>query len=938
MTCRLSREMGKCRRLISLLTGIAATFFLASAQEMTPIPSKYQLKKDKLINVSNSGKPMPSNMRIRDQRGAQIVKRGIQAPKGLQGRHLAMWQSHGRYFDLKDLSWKWQRPALFQTAEDIFTQSFMVPFLVPMLENAGANVFLPRERDWNTTELVIDNDSTETTSPRIHGRVETRGKWKSNAKGFADVSATYAMEENPFECGSFLSSQTVVKKGKEADISWWGNIPQRGEYAVYVSYATLPKSTSDARYTVHSAGADVPVSVNQRMGGGTWIYIGSYEFMSGEQKLLSLTNKSSVDGVVTADALRIGGGMGNIVRGIADSTEFIASGMPRFVEGARYHMQWSGIPSSVWSQNEFADDYRDDLMSRGAWVKYLSGGSWVNPNGKGIKIPVDMAFAWHTDAGAKPDASIVGTLGIYTLRCETGTKLDNGSSRGTSRELTEILLSQLEKDLTSQWDSLWTIRDIWNKSYSESRTTGTPAVLLELLSHQNFEDMKFGLDPAFRFTASRSCYKAILKYLSLRYGCTYVVQPLPVKAFSARLVTVLPQEEVQLSWLEQEDKLEPTAKPSYFIVHQMTDDGGWDLGTRVEAALINGYYSISLPVQRGHIHSYKIVAGNEGGLSFPSEVLSVGIPENPIKTDGAYGSESLNKVTIINAFTRISGPKWFDTPYYAGFDNRSDSGVPYFRDWAFVGEQFEFNRGKNYTGGSGIGFGSCYEDYTDKVIGGNSFNYPYVHGLSLFKAGYAFDSCSAAAFELDHELAAYSSTLDIICGKECVVKTGTRTEPRGGIYSPALVSSLGKAVSQGCNILISGAYIAKEAEESPAEIKKFVTDTLGFSLRREHGSRNGVVSCVRKSAVKMNFPSSPCAQSYCVESPDALSAYRMGSSIYMKYDDSSLASGVWNDFGTYRVAAFGFPIEILSRQEFRDTVLKETMDFLTADKGRISVR
>ena len=43
-------------------------------------------------------------------------------------------------------------------------------------------------------------------------------------------------------------------------------------------------------------------------------------------------------------------------------------------------------------------------------------------------------------------------------------------------------------------------------------------------------DMRYGLDPAFRFTASRAVYKGILKFLANRYGCAYAVQPLPVSA------------------------------------------------------------------------------------------------------------------------------------------------------------------------------------------------------------------------------------------------------------------------------------------------------------------------------------------------------------------------------------------------------------------------
>ena len=66
---------------------------------------------------------------------------------GLQGRHFSIWASHGKYYDRR-VGWRWQRPYLFCTTEDLFTQSIVIPYLLPMLERAGAIVVSPRERDW----------------------------------------------------------------------------------------------------------------------------------------------------------------------------------------------------------------------------------------------------------------------------------------------------------------------------------------------------------------------------------------------------------------------------------------------------------------------------------------------------------------------------------------------------------------------------------------------------------------------------------------------------------------------------------------------------------------------------------------------------------------------------------------------------------------------
>ena len=43
--------------------------------------------------------------------------------------------------------------------------AYTLPMLVPMLENAGANVFVPRERDWQVHEVIVDNDGSTGKQP-----------------------------------------------------------------------------------------------------------------------------------------------------------------------------------------------------------------------------------------------------------------------------------------------------------------------------------------------------------------------------------------------------------------------------------------------------------------------------------------------------------------------------------------------------------------------------------------------------------------------------------------------------------------------------------------------------------------------------------------------------------------------------------------------------
>ena len=154
----------------------------------------------------------------------------------------------------------------------------------------------------------------------------------------------------------------------------------------------------------------------------------------------------------------------------------------------------------------------------------------------------------------------VGTLAIYTLRSDSDREFSDGRDRIISRLLCDYVQTQVVDDIRSGYDSLWSRRGLWDRSYSESRTTGVPAMILELLSHQNFADMKLALDPSFRFTVCRAVYKGILKTLSEFYGCPYVVQPLPVRAFSAERSE--DGTAVELSWKPRDDSREPTAAPT----------------------------------------------------------------------------------------------------------------------------------------------------------------------------------------------------------------------------------------------------------------------------------------------------------------------------------------------------------------------------------------
>lgn len=858
--------------------------------------------------------------------------------KGLQNRHIAMWQSHGFYFEQKLNRWEWQRARIFQTVEDLYPQSYVVPYLVPMLENAGANVLLPRERDIQTNEVIVDNDANRGNSLYLEDNNDVEWEQGSSA-GFANRKEQYTGTDNPFTEGTYRQIKSV-RKGKESSATWMAEIPVSGKYAVYVSYKTLPKSVDDALYTVYHKGGSTSFKVNQRMGGGTWIFLDYFDFNAGESgaKIVLSNLAGKADEIVTADAVKIGGGFGNIARKVndalvfsenkksSDSTKAVVakllpaipyqyelSGYPRYTEAARYWLQWAGMPDSIYSPGKGKNDYTDDYRCRGKWVNYISGGSSVAPGKAGLNIPVDMAFAFHTDAGTTLNDSIIGTLGIFYTRSDTGV-FNNGVSRYASHDLTDLIQSQIVNDVRRCYEPEWARRGMWNKSYSEANEPNVPTMLLELLSHQNFADMRYGLDPRFRFTVSRAIYKGMLQFLSSQYKQKYVVQPLPVDHFSVRFVK---GNKVELKWKAVVDSLESTAMPDKYVVYTRIGNAGFDNGVVVAKN------SCVLTQQTGVAYSYKVVAVNQGGAGFPSEILS------------AYKAiDEKGVVLIVNGFDRISGPADFVSCGMAGFNDALDHGVPDKQAANFIGSQNEYRRSIPWMDDDAAGFGASNSNYESKVIAGNTFDYPFLHGKSIAKAGYSYVSASnESVMDSLVNLKDYK-LLDLILGKQKQTKIGRGVHaPEFKTFPAKLQQAISKYCDQGGNIFVSGAYVATDLWDNgnvQQADKDFAKQVLKYQWRVGQAATEGKVKTVASPFSmflgKYSYYNTLNEESYVVESPDGIEPAEDNAFTVFRYSENNLSAGVVYQ-GDYKTCVLGFPFESIKSVEERDQLMNEVLTF-----------
>ena len=815
---------------------------------------------------------------------------------GLNGRHLSLWASHGRYYDIGKRKWCWQRPYLFCTTEDLFTQTIVIPYLIPMLENAGAVVFTPRERDWQRNEVIVDND--QRTSG--YKELSLKQSWKPTGNpGFAFHLGNYADLENPFAAGTARQVKSRKRRKGLSEASYQPYFPEAGRYAVYVSYQTLPQSVEDAEYTVFHKGQATTFHVNQQMGGGTWVYLGTFDFDKGssEYNRVVLTNYSHSKGVVTADAVRFGGGMGNIVRG--GST----SGFPRSLEAARYYTQWAGAPSSVVSRFNQSNDYNDDLNARSAMLNWLAGGSPYVPHEEGKGVPLELQLAVHSDAGYKLDNSLVGTLGICTTTADGKTTLGTGISRAVSKEFATELVKNAQRDIEDRFGISWATRSVWDKNYSETRCPEVPSAIIETLSHQNFTDMRYGLDPNFKFTMARSFYKTILRYTARMHKTQYVVSPLAPSHFR---ITMTKGGKVRLAWSATNDKTEPSARPTSYNVYTAVGSGDFDNGVNVRGT------NYEMKLTPGLVYNFKVTACNAGGESFPTEVLSA-----------SHTSRAKRTILVINGFHRLSSPAVINGDSLQGFDLDEDPGVSYGVTAGWAGHQLNFDKTK-YGKDGPDGFGYCGSDLEGRFIAGNEFNYVRTHADAIAMAQkFNVVSCSVGAVEQGLVSLSDYDCVDLLLGLE-------KDDSHSLLHYKAMSARLRSLIadylsSHHGSLLASGAYIASDASND--EEQQWLANYLKTALNGTNldQSEELITGLGRSFTIYRQLNE----HHYAAWHPDVVRP--VGAAFgAMQYADGRLAAIAYKG-NEYRTFTMAFPFECIKDAKMRDTLMQGILNFLISN-------
>ena len=424
-----------------------------------------------------------------------------------------------------------------------------------------------------------------------------------------------------------------------------------------------------------------------------------------------------------------------------------------------------------------------------------------------------------------------------------------------------------------------------------------------------------------KFTIARSIYKTILRFVSSNHGEPYVVQPLAPNHFS---VEVDELGYASLTWNAQLDKTEPTAKPTSYIVYQAEGKGGFDNGTMVRSNIYN------VKLEPGKLYNFRVAAVNQGGESFPSETLSA-----------LYNPTATNKILIVNNFHRLASPQVVDNDSIQGFDFDQDPGVSYGLTAGWSGKQrvFDIHR-MGIESSSGLGYSG--NEMIGQFVAGNDFNHTVEHAQAIASGNkYSIASCSSEAILSGRVKMTDYQAVDLINGLE---RYDGYTHQYYKTFTPAMQKRIKYYALNGGKLLVSGSYNGSDMQDE--EEKSFMgailkvnyepsgTKFIVQDINPEDSTiteRDSIVTTsptVSGLGKEFSYYHSLNAKHYAATHPEILKPIGSTAFCAMRYLTGTSAAVAYRST-SYRTFTMGFPLECISDEKTRYSIMQGILKFLT---------
>jgi hypothetical protein len=386
-----------------------------------------------------------------------------------------------------------------------------------------------------------------------------------------------------------------------------------------------------------------------------------------------------VAGTVIADAVRFGGGTGDIVRPGPNSI----SGYPRDEESQRYFAERTlgfdgvGFDSYIWDIEGYLD-ISDNVRCAAKWAAEMN----QTPAG-GVQVDrwKRVYLEFHSNAGG-------ASRGQFTL-------ITDITPTANQEDYALILSNEFDADMLiadEDFEHTWSDRasPTYTGTYGaitvEANADEFDATIVEVAYHDNQIDAELMRDPRVRAAMARASVHGMIKFLNTLPG-----SQVPL-AFAPDTPTYVRAEDlgggdVRVSWeppLSDEARGEPATG---YVVYQSPN--GYGFGEPIVVGDVRSVTLSNVPV--GETRYFRVAATNAGGESLPSPVMAVRRP-----------ATGVGDILIVSAFDRqrrqIDPVQTFTQPaLYAGQsidrpiwrrNNSFDYAVQYAESLAVLDEGF----------------------------------------------------------------------------------------------------------------------------------------------------------------------------------------------------------------------------------------------------------
>jgi N-acetylmuramoyl-L-alanine amidase len=573
----------------------------------------------------------------------------------LSGASIFVSPGHGWYYHPVN-GWLTQRGNSHGVVEDHSNAEAVIQYLLPYLENAGARVYVARERDMQTNMVIV--------TPGGPGHSE-KGEWDS-----VEVEGTW--NNTP------LRFIRAVSGPETASATYTPDIPEEGFYAVYAWFREHPKrrTATDARFVINHTGGTTVWQQDLNRDGHTWKYLGTYWFEKGVSDVrgsVVVANQSANGGeMIVAPTLRFGGGVGDMSVAVNALYENYPteppppSGKPRWEESGHTYSIFMGL-----------DPARDSRRFNQVWAMPL----WAEWESEAWEAPASVYLSWHTNASV--DHQVRG-LSTYIYGIHGWGPHEDFSGFPGSVELANAVHDRVIHVMRSDWDPAWEDVGKVTRWLGETNPRGNnkmPALLVENGFHDNPEDAAAILEPAFRRAGAKAIMQGLIDYYADHVpGFDNSTYP-PETPTNLRIATNL-RGEVTIAWdappYDAENSNTLGHRATGYRVYRSLNGRGFDNGFDVKET--SWRPRVLIP---GEVAHYRVTALNAGGESLPTETLAVRLSRR-----------DRPEILVVNGFDRLD--RGLNIVLEDGVErgilsrmNTFDSIIPHGVALALAGEDFD---------------------------------------------------------------------------------------------------------------------------------------------------------------------------------------------------------------------------------------------------------